>query len=782
MAQILSSSAYKLGGKNFSIELEMKISQHSTCHGYALTDVEMSDSWIGNGNLYLGQQENAFARRRRGGGNFGSNWISPDSASCSVNVWHKYRLFYNHNAKIVQYFLDEVSDGECVLNRQIERQNLFLVIRNTDGTNNDPAAEIRNVKIVEEESENTFSGDLLRKIFNRENIFFDTDRKIFCEEVTFADTLRKIDGLIAETGSADTCRKIREFATGSTVRKISKPESAISDTIIKFPHVLKYIIQPSKRKSAPNLSNTFKNYGITNFSILLNEKTLSDNFQLETAQNGQLLDFPFNFSVEETERKELLQTVKGMYDIDKLLYSQIYFSGNIVVGDNEKIFVTAGGYISQIAKYFGLAADIKIQDFTPYHDFTDSNITYSDLLNSVFGWTSRVPQRQINVFIRDGTLHCIQRGMEENIFDITNLPHGRPTISRKLIRSLWNNPIKKSSNDNDKNDEPTAPNVEDYSEEEIAVPFSGSINFSDYGTAISYRYSKGLLIRETSRTSNENLKTSSATNYSYREVFPEGTSEISIMIHKLVGDFYLASKSCETTTYQYGETDKLIETSSETNYRYARTEGGDVYLTEEYEQTLTKEYEWEIDEKNHGHWILKDSKTNVRETFHTPIGNGWYGQSVYLNGEPQGSSISQGKPGNKVSPYTINEVQKTFSGNKTIINYDNPDDESGDDSDKNKYEDWRDKLSPIVDTSFPVRELDLLGELTNAVFWLNRKICETVSVEIISKIADGVPEIQHIIDFTERIIFDGNEYFLVSNQIRFTPRSLVQKLNLVRWL
>ena len=56
-----------------------------------------------------------------------------------------------------------------------------------------------------------------------------------------------------------------------------------------------------------------------------------------------------------------------------------------------------------------------------------------------------------------------------------------------------------------------------------------------------------------------------------------------------------------------------------------------------------------------------------------------------------------------------------------------------------------------------------------------------MSLEIVSKVSNGVPEIQHIIDFTERIRFFGSEYFLVSNQVDYTPRSLRQKLKLVRW-
>ena len=179
--------------------------------------------------------------------------------------------------------------------------------------------------------------------------------------------------------------------------------------------------------------------------------------------------------------------------------------------------------------------------------------------------------------------------------------------------------------------------------------------------------------------------------------------------------------------------------------------------------------------------MLADEETNDRQTFHSPVGNGWYATSVYLNGEAQGSTLSQGKPGNKVSPYTINQVQKTF----TNITYTDPDDNDGDDSggssDDDDYEDRRRRLSPIADTSFPVHELNLVKELTHALYWLNRKTQETVKVDITDEIINGVPTHNHIIDFTERVILDGKEYFLVSNKISFTPRKLIQRLELVRW-
>lgn len=653
------------------------------------------------------------------------------------------------------------------------------------------------------------------------------------EEAT-ADTLRRITNSSwenEETATADTLRNLLDITSADTLRIISLPEISTADTLIRRPHELRYTVETPTRqllKAAPaqSIVNSFKDYGVTSFEVTLNERTLSDNFTVEVARTmaindavkGQLLDYQFSFLVEETSQQGLIQRVRGMYDIDKLLYSHIDSSGTITYrnGDTKEITaaITAGyivykkdegatvfcamatDIIIRTAVYLGLTPNIRIQNFTPYNLSGNTNITYSDLISTLFSWTSRLPQRQINVFIRGGTLHVIQRGLESSTFDISDLPHSSPMVDKKLLRTMYNNPFGSSKINKKDDDDPTEPSGE-WTEEEIVQPFSGVIAFEDNGSYTSLTYKKGLLRSETSRTSNNKISSYSKTTYTYVEVFPEDTGEISIFLHKLVGDFYLGSKYTESTTIQYDDDgDKKIETYSYTEYIYKRTDTESLYLYKEYESIKKNEYEYDtktvydydsMQNLSVGFWKLVDSDSDTRKTFHIPVGNGWYATSVYVNGEAQGSTLSQGKPGNKVSPYTTNQVQKTF----TNVTYTDPDDDndgadsggsgSSGSSDDNDYEDWRRRLSPIVDTSFPVRDLDLLYTLTEALFWLNRKTQETVKVDITDEIINGVPTHNHIIDFTERVILDGNEYFLVSNKISFTPRKLIQRLELVRW-
>ena len=680
--------------------------------------------------------------------------------------------------------------------------------------------------------------DTLKKILsNKIFIFSDTLRRITAKSQAIADTaltVKKAEKIVSdslrkirrqELISADTLLSLVERARADTLRIITKALKIVGDTARKVPHILKYVINDSAarllkaplRDATLSITNSFKDYGITSFAVTLNENSISDSFQINAVSNvdiedaiqGRLLDYDFNLIVEEIEQQTGIQTITGKYDADKLLYSQIYTSGTFIISkgtasaemleilkghivkEEDDYFIyaapTATDYIKNFAQYLGLTPNVRIEDFTPYNAGEDTNITYRDLLGAIFNWTTRLPQRQINVFIRGGTLHCIQRGMEESAFDISNLPHSRPTVNKKLIRTMWNKGTYNSnSNNNDNRDAATEdeiPPFEDYTEEEIAIPFNGTISFADNGGSATLRYKKGLLISENYTVKSSDVDSNNRTTYRYKEVFAEGTTQLAIFLHKLIGDFYLESKETTSTTYQHtDEGTKQIDINATTEYIYTGTSSEDIYLSEEYETNTRTEYEL----NDSGTWVLTDSSLTTRQTFHIPIGNGWYAQSVYVDGEPQGSNISQGKPGNAVSPYTINQVQKTFSGNTTIINYDNGNNKdsgssSSSDSGSDDYEEWRKRLSPIADISFPVSELELLKTLTAALMWLNRKVQETIRVDLISRIENGIPDIKHIVDFTERVALNGKEYYLVSNQIQFSPRKLIQKLTLVRW-
>ena len=537
-------------------------------------------------------------------------------------------------------------------------------------------------------------------------------RQVVKSETAMAMTERTVNSPL-QAATADTARQVAFIskAEAMTERDLSKWEVAHGDTVSILPY--HFAIDANKGTGGDGIDDIPQQNisGIQSVTLALNERTLADTFQMVTASpldieaavQGKLLDFDCDFQVEETSQQGIWQTVKGMYPLDRLLYMPI----NIEVVEADCSY-----YARQIADALGMSLDLRIEDFTPSQDYSLSGMTYQDFISSLFSWTSRLPQRQINVFIRGGTLHIIQRGYEEQVTDITAWPHTMPTINRKLIRSVWDSATTEGC-DKAKSDKDYEPQ-----------PFTGTIGIE----GITRHYLNGLLMEEETN--------GSFTEYSY-------------------DDQYLTEK----------RTHNPDGSTVQTTYTYAKT-ANDIYLFKETEKTTDatqKEGETSHDRNDWTDWFNENFSTRI--TYHAPIGYGWYSTTVYEDGEFQGSSISQGKPGGKSSQFTINEWNRSL----------------GSDYDFNDDEDDKFKGQALFDTEFPVTGDDFLRELTHEIEWLNRKRQEEVSLDIVSPVIKGHATIRHILDFTERIRLDGKEYFLVSNQVKLTTRSLRQSIRLVRW-
>ena len=611
---------------------------------------------------------------------------------------------------------------------------------------------------VPESNERTAAADTLRNIALSVKASLQAERTLTKTETTIAATIRFVQDLSAPItvevpavrdvyltcrSHAETCRELYavQVVTANALiqtavigeasvafqRTIYKTAMFPADTARRIPYIL--------RPSPDNPLAPYTGAGIQSISVTLSERTLSDTFQMATVKpmniedsiKGSLLDYSYSFLVEETSQQHLVQTVKGMYGVDALLYTPFCFPPvkwepiDLPEDDPAAIaaILTAGGecsrYVARIAEVLGLKLSVSYEDYQMAQDYSDSGMTYRDLVSALFGWTARLPQRQINVFIRGETLHVIQRGMEKSVLDITDWPHTRPQIDRKMLRSLWN-----KSTDDDYDPRRSAQS----DREDSQVPFSGVIGVGK----VHLRYAGGYLVYETNN--------GDETEYRY-----DGE--------------YLVSKFCRRTD----------GTTIKTDYEYHRT-AKDVYLMLETEVTHTEkknttgtanDYETITE-------VVEENKTTTRTTYHAPIGGGWYLTSVYVDKKFQGSSLSQGPPGGKASQYMVDAMNRHLSNSLGT-----------------PFEPIPLKGTSLIDTSFPVRGYEFLRELTKAIEWLNRKTQEDVSLEIVANVKNGVPDITHVVDFTERVKLDGKEYFLVSNNVELTPRSLKQKLNLVRW-
>lgn len=600
----------------------------------------------------------------------------------------------------------------------------------------------------------------------------------------------------------NTLRHMFEGTSVGTIRKLHKKEYARADTVVKCPTELNYTA----------LNNTFTNYEIVEFNVTLQERTLSDRFTVISTRNdweignafkGTLFNYEFSFLIEDIHQERGISTFNGMYDQDKLLYSHIfpevvynpltgeaYGRGSAIDWfnpiDATRHTVKYGGaryFMLDMAKYFGMETDIRIDDFMHTQDFTNTNITYYDLISTLFGWTSRVPRRQINVFIRGNKLFVIQRGKEDSVFDISDIPHSQPRVERSLIRSMFNNPLTKGRNKKESDEDPDPENLEPWMEyEEVAVPFTGVIDFSVGNSYHQLSFISGFLRNESHKNAIAGSSNESNIVYTYETIYPADATELQIFMGRVKGDIYLDTKTENNTAIDYNAAPSTkTVTKITTVYYYKGTKGDGIFLTREYNNVKTEEYELRKGSEGYYYWWLVDKSNSTCETFHVPLGNGWFGTSVYENGAIKGSNISQGAPGNKVTPYTVNEVQKKF--NPIIISQipNNPDDPEDPNYDDETYTEWRNRMSPIANTTFPVKDYGNLKKLTEEIYWMNRKTQERVSITLVTPVVHGVPKLNHVVDFTERVRLDGNEYFLVSNQLTYKPRELLQKLELVRW-
>lgn len=436
---------------------------------------------------------------------------------------------------------------------------------------------------------------------------------------------------------------------------------------------------------------------VISVTISLQERTLSDAFSMQTVQDvhisdavyGSLLDFTYQYLVEETSQQGDVVSVKGMYDIDKLLYTPFLYIATAADSALVHARRLAAGMGKSLQDYF--------TDFYPTSNYSSAGATYQNIIAGLFGWTDRLPQRSINVCIRGSHLCIVQRGMEPNTVDITPLAEAhtisRPSVDRQIMRSTWF--ATAGSNQGNATDEAS-------SDEGRANPYTGTITFGDQ----SCSYIFGLLQSETHGND--------TTTYTYT--------------------------SCDgVNMYLSGSVKETADETVTTEYQY-EVLPHDLYLAEEVETTVSKK---RTDDKS------------VRTTRHHLVGNGWYGTSVEVDGVYQGSSLSQGKPGQKVSRYTVEQAgvsmqTKPAAPGKGGI-----------------------QGRALFDTEFPVRGSRMLQELTEAIEWLDRKIQETVSMDIW--------QYDHVIDFTDAVMYEGHTYYLVSNTITRTSRELKQSITIVRW-
>ena len=474
---------------------------------------------------------------------------------------------------------------------------------------------------------------------------------------------------------------------------------------------------------------------------------------------GEVLDYVCDMRVERVTQRGILYTVDCCSDIDALLFTQMNYKlptstvwhkagENDSAQDIETYYPPATVHVNKIANALGLQAVIQFDNFLSTVLMDDlGGVTYNDLIRDIFGWTSRVPTMMINVYIRNGKLFVIQRGHEANVIDISDADKSLPTYTRELVRTTWGStpwsktetrevssrqyvpPDKSVDSGGSSGDEETE------TVREVSTQFSGA----DSQGYTTYTYNdKGLLVTTFSSVYKNSTRQNTYTTVNH------GYDDDGTMIRT------------ETFTQSMGGEGQSASRSIDEKH-YVILPNGEKFLAAEYSAQYQDNESIELSDND-----LVDSKYTV----HSPSRVG-QSHTITINGDGDisGEISGQNTGDDRVTPFATKKAQELA--------------QSFSDSGGN-YEETTDTESRTVnglalyDSSFPIHDEATLIKVTNELRRLNRKTRETVTLSIY-----GFP---HLIDFNDRIILDGNEYFLVSNRLTITPRLYnEQTLTLTRW-
>ena len=583
-----------------------------------------------------------------------------------------------------------------------------------------------------------FSGDSHRYLTRTENISGDTKRTLKVKEVTKADIERVIS--------------ISVNLTANTKRNVCKMVSLYADTFRLLPRKI-LLSADTKRnvKAVVNLNldtdrkilhvlGELKNSGIQSITLDLQTGTLSDSFTLvginkiypKDTVEGVLLDFPFHFQAEETREEGILFTVnKTSYDSDVMRYILVNYktdsSEKKEYWNREKVYtddVHAESHSRHMAEALGLKFNWLANNFVPNQDFSNVETTYQSFLSSLFSWTNDIPRKKYIVFIRNkDELYFLQRGFETGNINLDDYKYfNRPIYERKMLRTTW---MKTTDGDITKEGGTGVKGGHIYypgAPPDPLPPSGDGINDS--------REEVG---RGDGRTDNR-IRYTERTN-------PDG--------------------SVTRTDYEYFDT-------------------GRNYLIRKITEVTKKPTS--IDPMT---GIVVQGFRSERITKYTYLQGGWRHCEVYENKIKV--SESEDHQGESEEPEEPEEETNTASNSDRV--------RAGDEG--NEFTDTQMGLalggswitqgpkgnSFLNDKDCPVKDADTAHMYFEELEWMNGAIEETATLTITAPVRNGIvaDEDNHVFDFFDTYTLNGNIYFLESNSVSLTPRSLKQNLKLIRW-
>lgn len=146
---------------------------------------------------------------------------------------------------------------------------------------------------------------------------------------------------------------------------------------------------------------------------------------------------------------------------------------------------------------------------------------------------------------------------------------------------------------------------------------------------------------------------------------------------------------------------------------------------------------------------------------HVPIGGGWYGTTTYDTTDGTevevSSSLGQGAPGQKVSQYMVDAQNDALKPDSAP----------------------RQMTVPLTGVAkarqtYPVADYDTLEAIANSLDQYEG--VEEIMLQ--GEIAGG----SHVYTFNDKIVFNGNTYYIVSNSVSQTYNQVRQSITATRWV
>jgi len=595
----------------------------------------------------------------------------------------------------------------------------------------------------------TANFDTCRKLGITQTAKFDTCRRLGVTAIANFDTCRKLAQTV--TAKFDTLRKLTQTVTVNfdTCRKVNNLVTAKFDTRRLIPHTVSYKpdeMQPPETKTPYNR--------LVSAQISIREQTVCDDITLDIANcdlvpydplKGSLLDYDFSdYIVRSTSHQEAVMTINSMIDWKKYIAVALrypYFNGD---GDVEEA----------------------VEDDTPQLRAwrNSSSIIGGKQAYSYTKKPTTTAQYHLN-YIAD----CL--GVDRFfLFDdfVPSNGYGNETITYLSLIS----------------------NFFSWSKEvpwrQINVFIRDNVLY-----AIQRGKEPNTVILDNIRHSRPQIQ---------REVMAISKSRWLALGAHIVKDYYIWTEWDDT------DDEGRLTAFSVGNGSIKVTYGDGGYIRSLSALNLQGSHDVEYDYKNitplhkqiYEKHTIKDSdgNTETSELYSTPLGNG-QSISTYLdedgkiassivssNRNPSGRIVAHGGIGGERT-FKYHYILEDSFGNSLDIDLDSEQDTSifpVYDVSNVEYNPPQEYGYTHTGVTIKAPDTDPLQNLLwDEIKAYNNKTQEVVSLDILCPVKNGVPDYGHIIDFRDKLILNGHEYYLMSNTAKISPRELRQSITMVRW-